>query len=136
VYAEDPHVIFKDDRVVVTVKTHAKLGFGKNCFGIGITTDSEVSFVPEAEGEIVGFRDAKIDHLTDNKELNLLLEPFLAKKLPQEMKINAAELMRTLLVKAPDQTGYTLTLTRLKLHSMMVAEGELVVDLDADIKVE
>ena len=34
VYAEDPHVIFKDDRVVVSVKTHAKLGFGKNCFGI------------------------------------------------------------------------------------------------------
>jgi len=95
-----------------------------------------VSFVPEAEGESVGFRVAKIDRLPDNKELDLLLEPFLSKKLPQEMKVNAAELMRTLLVKAPDSTGYTLTLTMLKLHSMQVDGQTLVVDLDADIRVE
>jgi hypothetical protein len=66
----------------------------------------------------------------------MLMEPFLSKKLPQEMKVNAAELMRTLLVKAPDSTGYTLTLTSLKLHSMQVDGQELVVDLDAAIKVE
>jgi len=136
VYVDDPHVAFSDDRVVVTVKTHAKLGFGKACFGISVSTTSEVSFIPEAEDESVGFRDARIDHLSDNKELNLLLEPFLSKKLPQEMKVNAADLMRTLLVKAPDSTGYTLTLTRLKLHSMQVDKDYLVVDLDADIKVE
>jgi len=136
VYADDPHVTFKDDRVVVTVKTHAKLGVGKACFGISLSTQSEVSFVPEAEGESVGFRDARIDRLSDNKELDLLLEPFLSKKLPQEMKVNAADLMRTLLVKAPDSTGYTLTLTSLKLHSMLVTGDVLVVDLDAAIKVE
>ena len=33
VYVDDPHVTFKDDRVVVTVKTHDKLGVGKTCFG-------------------------------------------------------------------------------------------------------
>jgi hypothetical protein len=136
VYADDPHVVFKDDRVVVTLKTHAKLGFGKNCFGLSVSTESQVSFIPEAEGESVGFRDARIDHLSDNKELDLLLEPFLSKKLPQQMKVNAAELMRTLLVKAPDSTGYTLTLTMLKLHSMQVDGQVLVVDLDAEIKVE
>jgi len=136
VYADDPHVSFKDDRVVVTVKTHAKLGVGKACFGISLSTESMVSFIPEAEGESVGFRDARIDHLSDNKELDLLLEPFLSKKLPQEMKVNAAELMRTLLVKAPDSTGYTLTLSSLKLHSMLVTGDVLVVDLDAAIKVE
>jgi hypothetical protein len=136
VYVDDPHVAFKDDRVVVTVKTHAKLGLGKACFGISLSTESQVSFVPEAEGESVGFRDARIDHLSDNKELDLLMEPFLSKKLPQQMKINAAELMRTLLVKAPDSTGYTLTLTSLKLHSMLVTGDVLVVDLDAAVKVE
>jgi len=136
VYADDPHVTFVDDRMVVKIKTHAKLGFGKSCFGISVSAESEVSFIPEAEGEVVGFRDARIDHLSDNKELNLLLEPFLSKKLPQEMKVNAAELMRTLLVKAPDSTGYVLTLTRLKLHSMLIQGQDLVVDLDADIRVE
>jgi hypothetical protein len=136
VYADDPHVVFKDDRVVVSLKTHAKLGFGKSCFGISVSTESEVSFIPDAEGESVGFRDARIDHLSDNKELNALLEPFLSKKLPQQMKLNAADLMRTLLVKAPDSTGYVLTLTRLKLHSMQVDGQILVVDLDADVSVE
>ena len=136
IYSDEPHVAFRDDRVVVTLKTHFKLGFGKSCFGLGTTAESEVSFIPEAEGESVGFRDARIEHITKNRELDLLLEPFLSKKLPQEMKINAAELMRTLLVKSPDSTGYNLTLTRLKLHSMLVEGEDLVVDLDANIRVE
>jgi hypothetical protein len=137
-YADDPHVLFKDDRVVVHLTTHSRLGASVHgrCVGIALTLETEVSFIPEAEGESVGFRDARIDHLSDNKELNFLLEPFLAKKLPQEMKMNAAALMRTLLVHAPDQTGYTLTLTSLKLHSMLVDGQQLVVDLDANIKVE
>jgi hypothetical protein len=136
VYADQPHVTFQDDRVVVSVKTHAKLGIGKACFGISVTAESQVSFVPEAEGESVGFRDAHIDHLTNNKELDALLEPFLSKKLPQEMKVNAADLMRKLLVKAPDSTGYTLTLEKLELHSMQVDGDVLVVNLDANFRVE
>ena len=137
-YADDPHVLFKDDRVVVHLTTHSRLGASVHgrCVGIALTLESEVSFIPEAEGESVGFRDARIDHLSDLKELNFLLEPFLARKLPQEMKMNAAALLRTLLVHAPDQTGYTLTLTSLKLHSMLVDGQQLVVDLDANIKVE
>jgi hypothetical protein len=136
VYADQPHVTFQDDRVVVSVKTHAKLGIGKACFGISVTAESQVSFVPEAEGESVGFREAHIDHLTNNKELDALLEPFLSKKLPQEMKVNAADLMRKLLVKAPDSTGYTLTLEKLELHSMQVDGDVLVVNLDANFRVE
>ncbi len=143
VYADDPHITFRDpvapeieSRIVVTVKTHAKIGIGKSCFGLSVTADSTVSFIPEAEGESIGFRDARIERLSNNKELDLLLEPFLAKKLPQEMKVNAANLLRTLLVRAPDSTGYTLTLTTLKLHSMQVEGEALHVDLDAEIKVE
>ena len=147
VYADSPHVSFRhaeptaldptpEDRIVVSLKTHAKLGFGKSCFGIGVSFESEVSFIPEAEGESVGFRDARIEHLSANKEIDLLLEPFLSKKLPQEMKVNAANLMRTLLVRAPDSTGYTLTLTSLNIRSMHVEGDVLHVDLDAEIKVD
>ena len=136
VYVDSPHVSFADERVVVSVSTHARLGIGKSCFGISLTTESQVSFIPEAEGESVGFRDARIEHLSDNKELNLLLEPFLAKKLPQEMKVNAANLLRTLLVKAPDSTGYVVTLQTLQLRSMQVDGQDLVVDLDASVRVE
>ena len=137
-YADDPHITMRDDRVLVHLRTHSKLGTSIRgaCVGISLNTETDVSFIPVAEGESIGFRDARIDHLSENRELNFLLEPFLAKKLPAEMKVNAATLMRTLLVHAPDQTGYTLTLTSLKLHSMLVDGQSLVVDLDANIKVE
>ncbi len=138
VYGENPRITFKDDRVVVHIHTHAKLGTSihGSCIGISMTNDADVSFIPEAQGESVGFRDARIESLSGNKELDFLLVPFLSRKLPQQMKVNAAELMRTLLVQSPKTTGYTLTLTRLKLHSMLVQDKSLVVDLDASLNVE
>ena len=143
VFADNPQVSFIDDpagpsRIVVKVHTHANFGASihGHCIGIWVNIESQVSFIPEAEGESIGFRDAHIDKLTDSKELDALLTPFLAKKMPQEMKVNAAELMRTLLVKAPDSTGYVLTLDELNLRSMQIIGQQLVVDLDARVRVD
>lgn len=137
VYAEDPHVSFKDDRVVVHVHTRAKLGTGVrgSCLGVTLTREADVSFVPEAEGESVGFRDARIERLSDSKELNFLLVPFLSRKLPSQMKLSAADVMRKVLAQSVATTGYTLTLDSLKLHSMLVDHNALVVDVDADMSV-
>jgi hypothetical protein len=135
VYVDEPHITFVDDRVVVTVKTHAKVGFGKNCIGIGVSLESQVSFVPVAEGESVGFRDARIEHITKNKELDALLEPFLEKKLPQEMKVNAAEFLQKLLAHSQSSTGYEVTVDKLELRSMQIQDQELIVDLDANFRV-
>ncbi len=138
IFVDSPQVTFAEDRVVIKVHSHANFGASikGRCIGVWINTESVVSFIPEAEGETIGFRDAHIDKLTESRELNTLLEPFLARRLPQELKINAADLMRTMLVHAPGQTGYTLTLSTLKLHSMQVQEQALVIDLDADIQVD
>jgi hypothetical protein len=137
VYAENPHVSFKDDRVVVHIHTKAKIGEAVHgaCIGITLTTEADVSFVPDAEGESVGFRDARIEKLSESKELNFLLEPFLSRKLPSQMKVNAADLMRKVLAQSVPATGYTLTLDELKLHSMLVDHDALVVDVDADMSV-
>jgi hypothetical protein len=137
VYAEDPHVSFKDDRIVVHVHTKSKLGGAMHgaCLGVTLTTDTDVSFVPDAEGESVGFRDARIEKLSESKELNFLLVPFLSRKLPSQMKVNAADLIRKLLEQSLPATGYTLTLDELKLHSMLVDHDALVVDVDADMTV-
>jgi hypothetical protein len=137
VYAEDPHVSFKDDRVVVHVHTRAKLGTGVrgSCLGVSLTREADVSLVPEAEGESVGFRDARIERLSESKELNFLLVPFLSRKLPSQMKLSAADVMRKLLGQSAATTGYTVTLDSLKLHSMLVDHGALVVDVDADMSV-
>jgi hypothetical protein len=138
VYAEDPHVSFVADRIVVHVTTKAKLGkvVRGACFGVSLATDADVSFVPDAEEESIGFRDARVERLSTSKELNFLLVPFLSGKLPQQMKVNAATLIRQLLSRSADTTGYTLTLDRLKLHSMMVEGQVLDADLDADIGVK
>jgi hypothetical protein len=138
VYAEDPHVSFVNDRILVHVHTKSKIGTSVHgdCLGVSLATNTDVSFVPEAEEESVGFRDARLEKMSDNRELNFLLEPFLSRDLPQQMKLNAATLIRQLMAKSTETTGYKLTLTRLKLHSMFVEGQVLVVDLDSDISVE
>jgi hypothetical protein len=138
VYAEDPHVSFVNERIVVHVHTRSKIGtqVRGTCVGLGLATDTDVSFVPEAEEESVGFRDARLEKMSDSKELNFLLTPFLSRKLPQQMKLNAATLIKQLLSKSTETTGYTLTLNQLKLHSMLVEGQALVVDLDTDISVD
>ena len=138
VYAEQPKVSFKDDRVWVHVRTHAKLGTGLKgaCLGVSLTTDADVSFVPDAEGSSVGFRDARIESASDSRELNFLLVPFLSRKLPTQMKLDAAETMGKLLSQSVASTGYALTLDSLKLHSMTVDHDALVVDVDAALSVD
>jgi hypothetical protein len=52
------------------------------------------------------------------------------------MKVNAADLMRKLLLHSADTTGYALTLSSLKLHSMLVEGQSLTLDLDANMNVD
>ncbi|MEO6802057.1 MAG: hypothetical protein ABI197_02295 [Granulicella sp.] len=138
VYVSDPHILFKDDRIVVHVHARAKLGTSVRglCVGVTLNTDADVSFIPEAQEESIGFRDARIEQLSSSRELNFLLVPFLSRKLPAQMKVNAADLMRKLLADSARTTGYALSLEQLKLHSMLVEGQSLNVDLDAVMRVD
>jgi len=137
VYAEDPKVTFVADRIVIHIKTHAKLGTAikGSCLGVSLNTEADVSVLPEAQGESIGFRDARIEKLSESKELDYFLVPFLSKKLPQEMKVNAADLLRQLLATSTQTTGYDLTLDEMKIHSMQVTGDTLVVDFDGSLSV-
>ena len=138
VYADSPHVTFVDDRIIVHVHTKAKLGTSVHgaCLGVSLSTNADVSLVPDAEGESIGFRDAHIERLSESKELNFLLVPFLSHKMPEKMKVNAAVLMRQLLSRSTETTGYALSLSSLKLHSLLVEGASLVMDVDANLKVD
>ncbi len=141
VWAEKPELSFVGDRVVVKVKTHARLGTGVagKCIGVSLSPTAEVSMVPDAEGETIGFRDAKVERVSDSKELNFLLLPFLSHQIPASMKINAADVLRKSLAGSVVTTGYAMTLDRLKVHSMTISTGPagdwLVVDVDGDVSV-
>jgi hypothetical protein len=138
VYADSPHISFVQDRIVVHVHAKAKLGTTVHgaCIGVSLSTDADVSLIPDAEGESIGFRDARIERLSESRELNFLLVPFLSHKLPAEMKVNAAVLMRQLLSRSTEATGYALSLSSLKLHSLLVEGESLVMDVDANLKVD
>ncbi|HXB61218.1 MAG TPA: hypothetical protein VNU94_00030 [Acidobacteriaceae bacterium] len=138
VYAQDPKVSFKDDRVVVHVKTHARIGtdVGGRCIGVSLNPEADVSVIPDAEGESIGFRDARIEKLSESRELNFLLTPFLSRQLPSAMKVNAADLLRQLLTRSTESTGYMLSLDSLKVQSMIVDSNSLVVDVDGTISVD
>ncbi len=136
-YAEDPKVSFNGDRVVVHVKAHAKLGTSLHgaCLGVVLNTEGDVSVLPDGQGETIGFRDARVEHLSESRELNFFLEPFLSRKLPQQMKVNAAELLRQVLSKSVETTGYDIKLDNLKIHSMQVTGPDLAVDFDGNLSV-
>lgn len=138
VYAESPHVTFEQDRILVRVHTRAKFGTSVHgtCIGVSLKTNTEVSLIPDAQEESIGFRDARIERLTESKELNFLLEPFLKNKLPAQMKVNAAVLMRQLLSKSTETTGYAFFLNSLKLHSLLVEGESLVMDAEAILRVD
>ncbi|HZY73529.1 MAG TPA: hypothetical protein VFE22_10525 [Edaphobacter sp.] len=137
VYADSPRVSFVKDRVVVHVHTRAKLGtsIAGACIGVSLDTKADVSMIPDAREETIGFRDARIERLSESRELNFLLVPFLDRKLPDQMKVNAADLMRQLLSRSIETTGYAFSLTSLKLHSMVVENNRLVLDADAGLNV-
>ena len=65
-----------------------------------------------------------------------MLEPFLSRILPGQMKVNAADLMRQLLSHSTETTGYALVLNSLKLHSLLVEGESLVMDADATLMVD
>jgi hypothetical protein len=142
VYVEDPHLTFVqnagEDRIVVRVKTHAKLGKAVRgvCLGIALNPSSEVSLAPDGEGETIGFRDAKIDHVSDRAELNFILAPFLSHQIPSGMKVNAADLLRKALAGSTASSGYKVSLDRLKIHSVQIQGDTLVLDVDGDLSVQ
>ena len=135
---EDPHLTFEQDRIVVRVKTRARLGktVGGTCLGVAVTLPAEVSLAPDAEGETIGFRDARLDKVSDRKEIDFLLGPFLRGQVPKSMRVNAADLLRMALQGSTASSGYKVTLNRLKIHSVEIVDDKLVLDADGDLSVE
>jgi len=137
-YAENPQLTFVQDRIVVKVKTHSRLGTSLrgSCLGLSISVPAEVSLAPEAEGETIGFRDARLDQVSDQKQLNFILNPFLSRQVPSSLKVNAADLLRKALEGSVVNAGYKVTLDRLKVHSIQISGDWLIVDVDGDLSVQ
>ena len=135
---EDPHLSFDEDRIVVRVKTVARLGTAVKgaCLGVNLSLPAEVSLEPDADGETIGFRDARLDKVSDRKEINFVLAPFLRGQVPKSMRVNAADLLRKALAGSTAASGYKVSLDRLKIHSVQIAGDKLVVDADGDLSVE
>ena len=138
VYADDAKVSFAQDRIVVKVKTRARMGksMGGTCIGIALSPTAEVSVAPYGEGEAIGFRDAQLMKVSDQRELNFLLTPFLSRQVPSSMKVDAADLLRKALEGSTASSGYKVTLEKLKVHSMQIVGDSLVVDVDGDLSVK
>lgn len=137
-YAQDPTVTFVKDRIVVKVHTHARLGtsVGGSCVGVNFNPPASVSLVPVAEGETIGFKDARVEQVSDSRELNFLLRPFLSHKIPSSLSVNAATILRELLTRSRETTGYAFSLEQLTIESMQVVGDSLVVQLAGSVSVK
>lgn len=138
IYADDPRVTFVQDRILVRVKTHARIGTSLRgtCLGVSLAPTSEVSVSPAGEGETLGFRDARVERISEQHELNFVLTPFLSHTVPSSMKVNAADLLRKALEDPTATSGYKVSLDRLKIHSIQIQGDALIVDVDGDLSVK
>ena len=69
----DANVDFVQGRILVKVKTTPRMGnsIGRACLGISMATmapTAEVSVAPYGEGETIGFRDAELLKVSDQRE--------------------------------------------------------------------
>lgn len=137
-YAEDPHLVFSGDRILVRVHTNGKFGtqVGGRCIGFPVSMNTVISLAPSAEGETLGVTDARLDRLSDSAELNFILQPFLSHKLPNSIKINAATMLREILTKSTETSGYPLALERLDIRRVHVTDKFLIADYDSDMRID
>ena len=137
-YAEDPHLSFAGDRILVKVHAAGHYGkqFGGRCIGFPVSMNTVISLAPTVEGESIGVGDAHLDQLSDSSELNFILTPFLSHKLPSSIKINAATMLREILTKSTETSGYPLTLEKLELRQVHVTEKSIVVSYDSDMRID
>jgi len=137
-YADDAELSFAQDRITVPGKTHARLRKAVHgaCLGISLEPTSEVSLEPYGEGETIGLRNAEVIRVSDQRELNFLLAPFLSHQVPSSMKVNAAELLRKVPEGSTASSGYKVSLDRLKIHQVLIQADDLIVDADRDISVK
>jgi hypothetical protein len=137
-YAEQPQVVFANGRIAVQMMIHAKVGktFGNKCFGFTFDLPTVVSVAPDAQGESVGFRDARLDRITDQKELNFILMPFLSRQVPSSMKVNAADLLRKALANSTAASGYHISLDKFLIKNIYVEGDFIVVEADGNISVQ
>jgi hypothetical protein len=137
-YTEDPHLSFSGDRILVRVHTGGKYGkvIAGRCIGFPVSMNTVISLAPSAEGETIGVTDARLDRLSDSSELNFILTPFLSRKVPANVKINAATVLRDIMTKSTETSGFPLTLERLEIRQVHTTDKFLIVDYDSDMRIE
>jgi len=137
-YVEDPHLSFAGDRILVRVHTGGRYGkqIGGHCIGFPVSMNTVISLAPVAEGETVGVTDARLDRVSDSAELNFILSPFLSRNVPANIQINAAVMLREILTKSTETSGYPLTLERLDVRHVHATDKFLSVEYDSDMRVE
>ena len=137
-YTENPHLSFFGRPHPGRVHTGGKYGreIAGHCIGFPVSMNTVISLAPNADGETIGVTDARLDRLSDSSELNFILSPFLSHKVPSSIKINAAVMLREILTKSTETSGFPLTLERLDIRQVHATEKFLIVDYDSDMRVE
>ncbi len=137
-YVESPQLSLSGDRVLVRVHTAGYYGkqIARRCTGLPVSMNTTISLAPVVQGEVIGVTDARIDRLSESSEVNFLLSPFLNHKLPSNIQINAATMLRETLTRSTEASGYPVTLDRLELHTVHGTDHYLIIEYDTDMRVD
>lgn len=137
-YVQNPQLSLANDRVLVRLHTGGYYGkqLAGHCIGFPVSMNTTISLAPVVQGEVISVADARIDRLSDSGEVNFLLSPFLSHKLPSNIQINAATMLRDTLRNSTQTSGYPVTLEKLELHTVHTFDHYLIIDYDTDMRVD
>ena len=79
VYAEDPKITFKDDRIWIHIKTHSKLGTTMQrmlASALALPPKPTSPSSPRHRARTLASAMPEIEHLSTSRELNVFLVPF------------------------------------------------------------
>ncbi len=137
-YAEDPQLQFRGDRILLTLHLSGKVGSnaGGVCLGVNWAGNAEISMLPEAQGSVIGFGDVRVERLTGDHTLDRLLQPLLASLVPKSFRVDAGPLVDKLLHTASDRSAATITMRQLAIDLIAVQQNTLHLSLEGEVSIE
>ncbi len=136
-FAQNPQLHFAGNRIVLDLHLEGKIGssFGGQCIGFKWAGDGELSMLPQAQDQQIGFTDVRVEHLTGDNGLDQLLGPLLSARVPANLKVNAASLIDKMLRSASTRSGENITLDHLVIPALAVQDNALHLSIEGNVAI-
>jgi hypothetical protein len=92
--------------------------------------------LPVGDGAWINFTDVRVEKLNGSNQFSFLFNPFVRRTVPQSLRINAADLLAKLVSRSKETTGYAMSVSGVRVQSVVVTDSAAVLTLDGILVVD